>query len=408
MADKLKSFVSRWKYEAVIFLMCMIPVLFNYQRLASIHRMYVPYYLFDFSMGINSRMLVGSFVRLLNAHPTEEWLRGFATVILIFGMALTALALGQVVKKSKSEDRITVFVFILFFISGSFTISLFSRFFGMLDIHMYILALISVAFAGNKYLRWLVPVLCVAGVFVNFVFTISYFPFVLLALLYYADKNEKKFGSIALFVLTVAAVLAVTAYCTFEASGRMFMTFEEALQIMENKIGHALTDAQNEYAKLYLFGQNAEAEELFGKAISDMSPIEYVINYFIFFVETRFSLQGIMNLAIISVPVIAAFWALWIMCIKNSEKKSGKFVYLCYILSTICIPVCCMLSTDLVRWIASGIMCQFALCFLMLYTKDEAFEKTIGRIKLLFSKNKIIPVVLYVLYASSLYMDLAT
>ncbi len=408
MADKLKSFARHWKYEAVIFLMTMIPVLFNINKLAYVHRMYVPYYLFDFSMGINSRIWVGSVVKLLNPHPTEEWLRIFALIILILGMMLTAFALGGVVKKVDSENRFSVFVLILFFVSGSLTISIFSRFFGMLDVHMYILALVAVVFSQNKYLRWFVPALCIAGVFVNFVFTISYFPAVVLALLYNSDRSEKKFGNIVLFVITVLSVIGLTAYCVFVASDNMFMTFDEALQVMENKIGHTLTDEQNNYVKLYLFGQSESASELFGKPVSDMAPLEYVYNYFRYFVETSFGMQGIINLAIISVPVIVVFWMLWIKCIKLSEKKSTKFVYSCYILSTLFIPVCCLLSTDLVRWVASGIMCQFALCFLMFYRGETAFIKTVGLIKEKCSGNKIIPIVIYALYASSLYLDLTT
>ncbi len=408
MVDKLKNFAIRWKYEAIIFLMTMIPVFFNFNKLSHVHRMYIPYYLYDFSMGFNSRMWVGSLVRVLNPHPTEEWIKNFAVAILILGMILTAIVLGRAVKNAANENRFTMLVFILFFISGSLSISIFSRFFGMLDIHMYIIALVSVAFSQNKYLRWFVPVLCIAGVLVNFVFTISYFPIVVLALLYNADKNEKKLWHIVVFVLTVVLVLGVTVYTVFAASDNMFITPDEAIRIMEDKIGHPLTAEQNEYAGLYLFGQNEGAAELFGKPVSDMSPFEYISNYFRYFVETSFSMHGVFNLSLITLPVIAAFWALWISCIRKAEKKSTKFIYICYILSTLFIPLACLLSTDLVRWVASGLITQFALCFLMFYLRDSAFEETIRKIRQMSSKNKIIPFVLYVLYASSLYLDLAT
>ncbi len=408
MVDKLKSFARCWKYEAIIFLMTMIPVLFNLNKLSYIHRMYIPYYLYDFSMGFNSRMWVGSLVKLLNSHPTEEWLKGFAIVILFLGMILTAYALGKVVKKADSKNRFTIFAFVLFFVSGSLTISIFSRFFGMLDIHMYILALVAVAFSQNKYLKWFVPALCIAGVLVNFVFTISYFPVVVLALLYNSDRSEKKSGDIILFVITVVSAIGLTAYCVFAANDNMIMTFDESLKIMEGKIGHPLSAEQNEYAELYLFGQNEGASELFGKPVSEMAPLEYVYNYFRYFVEKSFAIQGVFNLATISLPVIAAFFLLWIVCIRKSERKSTKFVYICYILSTLFIPLGCILSTDLVRWVASGIMCQFALCFLMFYRGDDAFLETVELIRHKCSQNKIIPVVLYALYASSLYLDLAT
>lgn len=408
MSDKLKNFVFRWRYEAIIFLMTMIPVFININKLTRVHHMYVPYYLFDFSMGINSRMWVGSVVNLLNKHPTEEWIRSFAVIILISGMVLTAVALGSVVKKSKAENRMSVFVLILFFAVGTYTISVFSRFFAMLDIHMYILALLSVVFLTNKHLQWFVPLLCVIGVFVNYVFVMSYFPFVLLALLYFADKNEKKSSVISLFVITAVSVIIATAYCVFEATDHMFMTFEEAVAVMENKIGYALSKEQNEYALGYLFGSNDFVEEAYDLKISELSPVQYIYYFVKYILENRVNAYGAVIIMISAIPVLTAFCTIWIMCIRRSEKKCRKFVYICVILSVLCIPVCCILSTDFVRWIASGIMCQFAMCFLMFYCEDEAFEKTVEKLRAFFSENKLVLVIIFFIYVSVSYLGLTT
>ncbi len=408
MAEKIKAFALKWKYEAVIFLATMIPVFMNIEKLSEIHPMFVAHYLPDWTMGINSRILVGSFVKLLNPHPTEEWLTNFCIVFLVLGMMLTAIVLGRVVKKSTSDNTLSVFVFILFFVSGAYSIPQFSRFFGMLDIHMYIIAILSVVFAGNKYLRWFVPVLCVAGVLVNFAFTISYFIIVLLAMLYYADKNEKKAGDIAVFVITVISVVALTLYCVFEAHNHMFMTYEDAVKIIEGKVGHAFSEEQKEYISIYLFGLHPESEKLYGVEIKDATPFQYIYYFAKFLLENRISTAGFFSLAIVTVPQVFVFWTIWIMCIRNAEKKGTKFVYLCAILSALFIPVCCIVSTDYVRWIGAVIMCQFAMCFLMFYIRDEAFDKTVGKIRKLFSNNKIILIVIYLVYISSAYVSLVT
>ncbi len=408
MADKLKSFVQRWKYELIIFLMTMVPVIINIEKLTHIHRMFIQYYLYDFSMGINSRVLIGSIVNLLNPHPTEEWIRGFALVFLVSGMLLTAIVLAGVIKKADAENRLTIFVFILFFVSGAYTISIFSRFFGMLDIHMYILALLSVVFLQNKYLRWLIPFLCAAGVFINYVFIMSYFPFVLLAMFYAANRSSKKSVDIILIIITLIIVALLTFYCVFHAGNYMFVTFEEAIEIMENKIGQKFDNEQNEYAGIYLFNVHEESENMYGVKVREASPFELIYYFIRFLYENRIGVYGIITLAIITVPVIAFFFTIWIMCIRSSEKKSSKFVYFCCILSTICIPVCCLLSTDFIRWIGAGFMCQFAMCFFLFYKKDEAFDKTVGRIRAVFSKNKFVPVIVYFVYVSSAYLYLGT
>ncbi len=408
MVQKLKKVVFDWKYEIVIFVMTMIPVFINIKKLSQIHHMFVMHYLPDFSMGINSRTLIGSLVALLNPHPTEEWLTNFCIVFLIIGMVLTAIVLGQVAKKSKDENRLSVFVFILFFVSGAYTLSLFSRFFGMLDIHMYIIAILCVVFAGNKYLRWFVPVLCIAGVLVNFAFTISYFIIVLLAMLYYADKHEKKTCDIIVFVITVVSVLALTFYCVFEASKHMFMTYEDALKLVEGKVGHSFSEEEKEYLYLYLFGVHPETENLYGVAISEATPIQYIYYFSRFLYENRIETGGMISLLLVTVPVILAFWIIWIMCIKNTEKKGTKFVYLCAILSALFIPICCIVSTDYVRWIGAIVMCQFAMCFLMFYLKDEAFDKTVRKLRELFSRNKIVLIVIYFVYLTNAYVGLVT
>ncbi len=408
MVERIKVFAYKWKYEAVIFLATMIPVLLNIDKLSEIHHMFVLHYLPDFSMGINSRVLVGSVVKLLNPNPTEEWLTNFAIVFLILGMILTSIVLGKVVKKSTSENKLSVWVFILFFVSGAYTISLFSRFFGMLDIHMYILAILAVVFAGNKYLRWLVPVLCVAGVFVNYVFTISYFIIVLLAMLYYADKNEKKACDIAVFVITVISVVALTAYFVFEAHNHMFMTYEDALMLVEGKIGHSFTEEQKEYLLIYLFRVHPESAKLYGVEIKDASPMQFIYIFIKFILENRTGSGGRFSLALVTIPVILVFSIIWIMCIKNTEKKGKKFVYLCAILSFLFIPLCCLLSTDYIRWIGAVVMCQYAMCFLMFYVRDEAFDKTVGKLRAIFSENKIILIIIYLVYLSSAYVSLVT
>lgn len=408
MAEKIKKVATQWKYEAVIFLMTMVTVFINIDELSGIHPMFVAHYLPDWTMGINSRILVGSFVKLLNPHPTEEWLTNFCIVFLVLGMMLTAIVLGRVVKKSTSDNTLSVFVFILFFVSGAYSIPQFSRFFGMLDIHMYIIAILSVVFAGNKYLRWFVPVLCVAGVLVNFAFTISYFIIVLLAMLYYADKNEKKAGDIAVFVITVISVVALTLYCVFEAHNHMFMTYEDAVKIIEGKVGHAFSEEQKEYISIYLFGLHPESEKLYGVGIKDATPIQYIYVFVKFLLENRTGTAGRFSLALVAIPVILFFWAIWIMCIKNTEKKSTKFVYICAMLSVLFIPVCCLLSTDYTRWIGAILMCQYAMCFLLFYVGDEAFDKTVGKLRAIFSKNKFILLVIYMVYVSSAYVGLVT
>lgn len=396
MKAKITGILLKCKYELGILIMLLIHSAINFIFEDGMSKFFVPYYLVDFSMGINSRLWVGSIVSLLTDHPTENWINWFARIILFLGLVITAILLGRVVKMAKKEMRIVLYGFILFFCSGSLTTACFSKYIGILDIHMYILALVAIAFVHHKYLRWLVPFLCVAGVFVNYVFTISYFPMIILAILYLADRREKKAGSIILFSMTVIIVLALTYYCVFLGKNYMNITFDELWDIIEKKCGREFEFDVVRYFSLYLFG--SDPINAVDKDVANASPIEFVQILSETLYSTTHDYREITTLLIVSVPVIVFFWFIWITCIKNAERKSTKFVYLCCMLSVLFIPVCCLLSTDFIRWISAGVMVQFAMCFYMFAMHDEPFEKAAGIIERFFRRNKVALVFIFAFY----------
>lgn len=396
MKGKITDILSKCKYELGIFIILMIHSMMNFVFEEGMSKFFVPYYLVDFSMGINSRLWVGSLVNLFTDHPTENWINWFARIILLLGLIITAVLLGKVVRMSKKEMRLILYGFILFFCSGSLTVACFSKYIGVLDIHMYILALVAIVFARNKYLRWLVPLLCVAGVFVNYVFTISYFPMVILAILYFADRDEKKAGNIMLFSITVIIVLALTFYCVFLGKNYMKVTFDELWTIIEQKCGREFEFDVVRYFSLYLFG--TDPINAVDKDVANASPLEFLQILSETLYSTTHDYREITTLLIISVPVIVMFWFIWITCIRNTEKKSSKFVYFCFMISVLCIPVCCLLSTDFIRWISAGVMGQFALCFYMFALHDAPFEKAAEKIGAFFKRNKIALVFIFAFY----------
>lgn len=406
MKTKALNFANKFKYELGIFVLLCLQALLNFNDLKGISDMFLSHYLVDFSMGKTSRLFVGSIVNILTDNPTEEWLNWFARIVLLLTLILTAAVLGRVVRKTKDEMKLPVYAFLLFFATGSFTMHGFSCFFGMLDVHMFIFAVIAVVFAQNRYLRWLVPVLCVVGVLVNYVFTISYFPIVILVILYLADRHEKKAADIFIFCITVIITLVLTFFFAFEGKNTMTVTFDEMWSIMEQKLGAELSFEQVEYFNLYLFGDDT-ASSIVGD-ISQFTPIEFVTTLVKYLYGYEINLSGVLTIALIAVPIMAVFCLIWIMCIRREKKKSRRFVYACFMLSMLFIPVCCLLSTDLIRWISAGVLTQFGLCFYMFYAHDEAFEKTVEKFKKFFTENKIAFIALFVAYAFTRQLYLGT
>lgn len=405
MRTKTLSFFDKFKHELGIFvLLCLQALVQNFNFLGKMDENFLVYYLVDFSLGKTSRLLIGSIVNLFTDKPTEQWLNGFALIVLVLTFVFTSVVLGHVVKNVKEEMRMSAYAFVLFFVTGSFTMYGFSRFFGLLDIYMFIFSLLAIVFAQHKYLRWLVPLACLAGVFVNYVYTISYFPVVILVILYLADMREKKAADISLFCITVVTVLAATYFCAFWGKYTMTVTFDEMLQILQQKFGREITLEQVEYYRFYLFAKDMTDGVLVDA--SQLTPIEYMWGLWDHVFSITKANTGIATLAIASLPVIAVFWCVWIMSIRAAEKKSRKFVYSCFLLSTLFIFICCVFSTDLTRWITAGVLSQFILCFFMFAMRDEAFEKTVDKLKNFFFNNKIVLVAMFVMYAFTGHLSL--
>lgn len=408
MNTKIVDFAKKIKYELGILALLAFQLLLNCKQIGRMSDMYLPYYLADFSMGKTSRLLVGEFINLLTDHPTEKWLNGFALVFLFAAIALLVVVLGRVVRAVDAEKRVPVYVFILFFCTGSFTTHIFSWFFGMLDVHMLILAVVSLVFLNNKYLRWLVPVLCLAGVMINYVFGVSYFPIIVLFILYLADSSDKKAGNIILFCITVISVVALTFYCIIFAVETTTVTFDHMVEIMERKLGAPITGEQAQYVSGYLTGKLADGTDVLGYDMAEMGAFEVTYNLFRYILTERMGFDGVISLVLASFPIIAVFWAIWIMSIKNAEKGSKKFIFVCFILSTLFIPICCLLSTDLIRWISAGVLTQFGLCFYMFYKHDAAFGKTVEQIQDFLKDKKIVLITAFLAYAFIRHLELGT
>lgn len=407
MKTKVLNIADKVKYELGIFALLLIQALLNFRQLKTMDINFFPYYLSDFSMAKTSRFFIGTIINWLTDNPNEAWLNNFARIILFLGLILAAVLIGRVVRSVDADKRISLYAVILFFCTGSFTMHIFSRFFGMMDIYMFGFAAISLALLGNKYLRWLVPLLCFAGVMINVVFVFSYFPAVLLVMLYLAAVSEKKAGYIILFCITSLSIVALTYYATFGFDGTITVTYEELKQIMETKFGAPLRDSQLEYFTGYLYGTNTQGENYVGGNIFEMSPVDILNNLYSYLFSERLSVDSLVTIGVGSLPVVAVFWGIWISCMRKTKDKGKRFVYFCFMASILCVVLCLLLSTDPIRWYAAGVMCQFAFAFYMFYAKDEAFSETVESIRKFFEDKKPVFVIIYLAYLFIRHKELA-
>ncbi len=405
LKDKALNLIIKIKYELAVFILLCIQACMSLDFLNGMVDRFLVYYLADFSMAINSRLLIGSLVNLLTDHPTETWINCFAGIVLVLTLLFTSIIIGRIIRQTDEKFLPCILVLTLFFTSGSFTLYGFSEFFGLLDIYMYLFVVISALIVRNKYLKWLILPLCVCGMMINYAFPLSYFVFIALILLYHICTEEKKLGNIILLVVSCITVLALMIYCVFYAKNYTLMSFEEIWAIMEEKFGGELTYGQMRYYDYYLFG-NEEQEQIMNIEMDGMTPIQFIKVYFRFMVEYGYNFTHLVIVLVTAIPVVAAFWYIWIKCIRASKTKTDKFIFACFILANLGIVACCILSTDLTRWFGMGITIQFGLCYYMFAMKNKIFEDVMMKIKETLKGKTVLVAAVYIAYASCGYFTI--
>lgn len=417
MKEKAANVFSKTKYGLCMFVLLLVQAFMNlfyansnvfypvFEGVGEFNRLY---YLVDYSMGKTSRMFVGSLVNLLNKSPSAEWLEGFALVILLIAIVIVSVMFGIVADKTKKEIKPQLLIFAAFFCVGSFTMFPFSRYFGYIDVHMFIAAAVAVFCSFNKYLRWFVPVLCIIGSLIHNVFALMYFPMIALILLYQLITSDKKPLKAVLLVLSVAVSLGLTLYFTTMGYDSMVMSNEEFRELITQKspdkdIGFGL-----DFLSFYFYGAIPEGVDVTTEQLKEMSIFE-MFTEMTKFTGTNQTQPSRLVSMLITVPLIlTVFWTMWIKCIKNTDQKPGKFFYLCCILASLTIPILCIVSSDRIRMIQAGVITQFIVAASMFFVKDDAFEKTMKQFREFLSNKKLFIVLSLVLYATIIIRDSMT
>ena len=169
-------------------------------------------YCVDFSFGFASKLLPGAiFNALFGSHASRETATIFATVIVLIFFVGLSLLLERFMLKMPEFGRNAAFVLVLFFLSGSYTFSIYTGMLGLIDTWWLLVALLFFVFLENRWLRFLIPFLFALSLMIHFsalVFVITLFSIVLLYKTSCSRENRdrKTYAVIFAFSMLITAV----------------------------------------------------------------------------------------------------------------------------------------------------------------------------------------------------------
>lgn len=411
MKTKVLNFFSAIKYQLIVFVLLMGQAIYTMTsfRIGNVGEFMTVYYLVDLSMLKASRTWVGTVVSLLTDHPTQAWINGFAAVMLLLAIVITSVLVGKVIKNVESEIRPQALIAALFLTTGTFTFYMFSVNFGFLDVHLFIIALVSVVFLNNKVLRWLVPALCVAGFLTHQLFVVMYFPLIILVAMYITVAEKRgRISKSAVFVLSIASVAVVALWTLANGPDTNIYTPEQMLEVIEAKgMRQFSQDAFENMRWQFFYIPTSEYSEVFPmEELENYSLWEYVKGWLYYTNVLRgFSLHKFLSVFSFVGAFSLAMWAIWIMCIRNTESKLKKLVFVCFMLAVFAAPIGCIIAVDYIRWCQAAVLCQFGFLFFMFYVKDEAFKTTMAQLGAFFKDKKLLLVIAFVVYIMTVQID---
>ena len=218
-------------------------------------------YLGDFSIGKCSRFLIGSVISIFRDTYTKEWIYSFNLVFLILIFILCGYYISSAAASSKKSNTLPVMIVSAIFIMCPFSFASIygSRYFGLLDIYEFLVFLLCIMLGKNKYLFYLIPFLCAAGVFIHDSYILVYLCPCLAVCAYYAVKRHKKsIPALTGFGVSSAAGFAASVFVVFFSQSTIKMSEAQVMEYLAAK-GQCSVNEVSGYIEQYLFNKNVSS-----------------------------------------------------------------------------------------------------------------------------------------------------
>ncbi|MBE6818401.1 MAG: hypothetical protein E7517_04490 [Ruminococcaceae bacterium] len=398
LLKKPQSFI---KYALFFFILLLAYsfMIVNRFQFWSIDKHIYTFFLTDYSFGFCTKFLLGATYHLFFKEVIEWQLVLFLSIVLVLFFAFVSLLLAKVLSaQENAEDRNRLLILFFFFLTGPSTFSSLSYQLGIYDTYWFVLALAMVVFVSNKYLKFLIPALCVLCILVHFTSVISFIVFFCLLMWYEAVRREGKHRAVMVALLIFCALLSLglTLYFIRFESDNLKYTMEEFDKelLARNRFTKGGGNIDIDYYNSVFYHQmlGGDYHDMLARYYENLwidpsasslpAPLVSFINIvggYVHYIKYNFSNDTVHILStaavtiLIDLPLLVVFYGYWR---KKRKEQKGFFAKLLYVLIMLQYPVAlcgCLLSVDVVRWMMHGFVLQFVL-FLYILIKEKDWE----------------------------------
>lgn len=329
------------------------------------------------TIGFVPRALLGTVCGFFTDFITWKTIYFISLFAEIFLIVSAAILFNRIVNRL-SQGRAAMFFFSCIFLLMSDDLFYFfdTAHFGSIDVYFIILTLAAVAFAGNKKLRWSVPIICTLCMMDYEGYVFAYMPLVGIILLYYYFKERSK-SSLAVFVLSCFAIVVSFLYFyAFFRQDMLDMILCETPQEMSAVLSKH-TDAELSWMleQLYFF---KGAGTFFVDGSWDVANT---------FVSSNLVRLQCLPSALVMFGSALAVW----LKVRKKEEKNMRFIYLlCAIAPIASVPF--QVFSEQMKYISYFAITQFIL-LAFFAVKEINVQKRMEEIENRLRSNPIVAVV---------------
>ncbi|MCQ2484927.1 MAG: hypothetical protein MJ168_06300 [Clostridia bacterium] len=306
------------------------------------------FYITEYStIGFVPRALLGTVCGVFTDYISWKTIYIISLVAEILMIILAAFLFNKIML-NLPQGRLALFFFSCIFLLMADDLFYFfdTDHFGSIDVYFIIMTILAVAFAGNKKMRWLVPVLCTLCMMDYEGYVFAYMPLVGIVLLYYCFKEKSK-SCIAVFALSCFAVIVSFLY---------FYAF-----FRQDMLNMVLCETPEEMTAVLSKHSDAEISWM-------IEQLYYFKGAGTFFVDGSWDIastiiaSNLVRLQCLPSALVMFGSALlvWIKVRKNEKEKNMKFIYLlCAIAPVASIPF--QVFSEQMKYISYFAITQFIL-----------------------------------------------